>query len=487
MQGKGTFDVKNDLRVATHTLIDRGCDASYVEAIDQKEVSTLGDGVGGGGDFIQDGWRPRDLTIQKHNDFAFLILATDPGDGATLVVPAGEYYVETSAPAYHVNEHQLRLADVTNAKFYLTAIRGTSEFAANPNAWADSTGFYMEVARSTQTRAFCDGRFTVTRTTALELQHRCTTSKGKDGFGVETGFYGSFYTTMVPADSVYGHVKMWQVRQDEELQGFYIGHTFLTDPVPPPIGPISAYSVDVLDDTVDGRLATPGNADFNIPNAGTTAFSISCWSKRTSGNTASQTLVGFGRSAAWSQNQITLGHLSFTGEPYCSVFADASSGSKNYTSSVLPDLEDWFMMTITFDGTNGANAFKLYMNDAWDTLVTKGVDNDISGMTQIDMPGSIGTDATGGGGADSTIFSVTTWDSELSAAEVAAAYNSGDATTFDALTDSGDYTSSSSVVSLWLTGKADSPNLGTDYGPNGLDLSSETGNITRVAEVPDGT
>jgi hypothetical protein len=484
MDGKGTFVVQDNLRGGSNAIFDRGSDVPYVEAIDLKSESTQGGGVGGGGDFEQDLWLPRDLTRTDNNDFSFLILASSEGSGGTCVIPAGEYYIEASSPAYSVGEHQLRLADVTNSKFYTTVIMGTSEYSANSNAWRDSDSFYMVNASSTQTRAFVQGRFTVDRTTSLEIQHRCTTSKGKDGFGVATGFYGPFYMNMVPAGDLYSTFNMWQVRKDDELQdGFYIGHVFFSLPVivEPPV---SGFSLEFLaDESLEELVAY----DLNIPNASTTQFTFSVWARRTVSDTSGRSIFGFGRGGGFNQNVFTMYHNATTQLLAAQVYADATGNSKTYTSSqTLPAVDEWFMFTMTYDGTNGADAFKLYLNATVDPSPTKGVDSDITGLTQINGSGVIGASGNGSAWADHTIFSLGIWDKELSAAEVAAVYNGKDPTNFDLRTDKGNYASSANLIDYYLPGAQASPNLGASIAGNMKHLDAEE-NLTdsnRTTDLP---
>ena len=77
------------------------------------------------------------------------------------------------------------LRDVTNGS---DLIIGTSEFAPS----ADAVG----------TRSFVEGRFTITGTTTLELQHQCQTTRADNGFGIESNF---------SVVEVYAVVRLWKV------------------------------------------------------------------------------------------------------------------------------------------------------------------------------------------------------------------------------------------------------------------------------------
>ena len=199
---KGSLVVKDALAVDGNAKMYKGLDSPYLELIDEKSNS-----VAGGGTFNTPDWKTRDFTITIHNDFATSVsLAASPGDGAQFTIPAGEYYVDASAPAFSVDEHMARLADVTDAAGPLgsTVVLGTSEFAADAAQWADGSSLPMAVATSTQSRSQVEGRFSVNRSSILELQHRATRTQATDGFGSR----GNFYLT----NNVYSTLKMWQLK-----------------------------------------------------------------------------------------------------------------------------------------------------------------------------------------------------------------------------------------------------------------------------------
>jgi hypothetical protein len=200
---KGDMTIRDNLTVDENAKFQKGLDASYLELIDEKAVTVPG------GSFILDTWRTRDLTTTIVNDFATSItLAAAAGDGAQFEIPAGSYHIEASVPAFNVNEHVSRLADVTDSagQFGSTVVLGTSEYAADTALWRDSVPAAMTVASASQTRSKIEGRFTVTRSTTLEIQHRCANTQASDGFGSDGGFYVT--------NNVFTVVKMWQVRDD---------------------------------------------------------------------------------------------------------------------------------------------------------------------------------------------------------------------------------------------------------------------------------
>lgn len=209
-QTRGKHAIKGNLAVSGNANFEKGVYSPYLEIIDQKLK-----GVPGGtfnGQIDEPGaasWKTRDLTYTVHNDFATSItLAAIAGEGGDITLEKGVYYAEISAPAFNVNEHVARLADVTDNPGAQgeTVILGTSEFAADTALWQDSVPASMTVASSSQTRSIVTGRFTLFSQRTLEVQHRCARTQTNDGFGSDAGFYET--------NNVFTIVKMWQLRDD---------------------------------------------------------------------------------------------------------------------------------------------------------------------------------------------------------------------------------------------------------------------------------
>jgi microcystin-dependent protein len=102
------------------------------------------------------------------------------------VLPAGEYYIEVSAPAAAVGRHKIKIRNITDST---DSILGTAEFTA--------------VAATYTTRAFLSGNIVISSSKSFELQHRVETTKTSDGFGVATSFGDS---------EVYSIVKITKVK-----------------------------------------------------------------------------------------------------------------------------------------------------------------------------------------------------------------------------------------------------------------------------------
>jgi hypothetical protein len=193
---KGDLAVKNTLDVTDNAKFRKGLDQPYFEVIDQKDPAVLGGGTAGGA-FVA-----RDLTFVIHNDFATNVnLSSQTGDGADFTLPAGEYHIEASAPAFNVGNHVARLADVTNLPSATapTVVLGTVEFSMHVDGMPAGE-------ESTQTRSEVVGRFTLPAQATLELQHQTHHTDLLCGFGAGSAFY--------TVDNVYSTVRIWSVRED---------------------------------------------------------------------------------------------------------------------------------------------------------------------------------------------------------------------------------------------------------------------------------
>jgi hypothetical protein len=130
-----------------------------------------------GGTFTSGSWVKRDLNEE----------VTDTGNHASIsssqiTLAAGTYDADIVCPARDCNRHQARLYDTTNTAVLLL---GTSAFSSR-------TG------DGDQNYSFIKGRFTLSGSAVLEVQHRCeTTSGGTNGLGVEGNFTDEIYTVVI--------------------------------------------------------------------------------------------------------------------------------------------------------------------------------------------------------------------------------------------------------------------------------------------------
>jgi hypothetical protein len=133
----------------------------YIHIRDEQAQNTAG------GTFTSGAWRTRVLNTE----------VTDTGGNCALAsnhftLAAGTYRIRAHAPAYTVNNHQLRIQNVTDGT---TILVGTSVAAAVTGPGIVTT-------------AQVEGRFTVAASKALELQHQCTTTSATFGFGAPANF-----------------------------------------------------------------------------------------------------------------------------------------------------------------------------------------------------------------------------------------------------------------------------------------------------------
>jgi hypothetical protein len=111
-----------------------------------------------GGTITADTWTTRDLNTEVVNTITGASLATN-----VITLAAGTYRVLASAPAYHTDEHLIRLQNTTDAS---TTAYGTNAFAS------DTTG------GESQTRSFIDFVFTIAAEKDFEVQHIVNTTDG---------------------------------------------------------------------------------------------------------------------------------------------------------------------------------------------------------------------------------------------------------------------------------------------------------------------
>jgi hypothetical protein len=192
--GIGTTIPLNKLHVdGSIRMVDGNEQNGYVLTSDADGVGTWQASSGGGnlgelyvvdeksagtdsGDFNSGAWRQRDLNTIKFDTGSNVVgVASDQ-----VTLKAGTYSCEISAPAYKVEQHVIRLYDVTGASVIAT---GT------PTLSNSSTG-------GSQTRSKIRTVFTLGVDSALQIEHRCDTSRSDEGFGYPTNFSAEVYATM---------------------------------------------------------------------------------------------------------------------------------------------------------------------------------------------------------------------------------------------------------------------------------------------------
>jgi hypothetical protein len=143
---------------------------------DQKAAGTDGGTFNSGAD------RTRTLNTLVRNAGSLASLSSN-----RFTLPAGTYYIQWSAPATTVNEHQSFLYNFTDS----------TTVAASQNAYANNQGVWSVTAASGSAIV------TIAASKAFEIRHRCNSSRSNDGFGIACGFGTEIYTTvqiwLVPA------------------------------------------------------------------------------------------------------------------------------------------------------------------------------------------------------------------------------------------------------------------------------------------------
>jgi len=134
---------------------------------DEKAVTTAG------GTFTAGAWQTRTLNTTRGN-MTGTSLSTNQ-----FTLPAGEYLIESSSPAYRVDQHQSRLQNISDATTDL--ISQTSETVSSGGS-AD------------QSIAFITGYISIASSKNFEIQHRCSNTQSTDGFGRAVGFTTEVYT-----------------------------------------------------------------------------------------------------------------------------------------------------------------------------------------------------------------------------------------------------------------------------------------------------
>lgn len=159
---------------------------------------------------------------------------------------------------------------------------------------------------------------------------------------------------------------------------------------------------------------------------------------------------------------------------------------KFYTWDSLFTVDEWFNLTLTWDGTN----LTLYFNGSSQAPTSTPTDN---AGTMDDEARRVFWGVTSGGANywQGLFFSLAVWNSELSSAEASAIYNAGNGAAFDLRNDSGDYVSSANLQHYWIPGFNES-DIGGDLGNAStlIDVAANAENITAaddlVEDVPSG-
>ena len=158
------------------TNVSAGLFTSYAVIEDQKGAGA------NGGTFTSGAWRTRDLNTEIFDPDNIVSISSNQ-----FTLQAGNYFIEASAPAYHVDRHQAALYDITADNFHTV---GTNEYAKGD--------------AGTGSRSIVTARVTISSANVYEIRHRCQTTFATYGFGVFIG------TSQWITDNNYTYVKIFK-------------------------------------------------------------------------------------------------------------------------------------------------------------------------------------------------------------------------------------------------------------------------------------
>lgn len=169
----GTSEIA-DGTIAAADLATSAAVEPYLEYRDEKAAGT------DGGTCTSGSFATRTINTEVSDAGGYGALSANQ-----ITLTAGTYEVWASAPALVVDNHQARLRNVTDGT---TVIVGSSAYSGSGNTNA--------------TTSIVTGRFTIGASKALEIQHRCQTTKATNGYGDAANF-GEV--------EVYTIVRFWKV------------------------------------------------------------------------------------------------------------------------------------------------------------------------------------------------------------------------------------------------------------------------------------
>jgi hypothetical protein len=140
--------------------------------LDQRSDGTQG------GAFNSGAWHARELNTTQSDPVDICVIESD---SETFSLNTGTFRIWADAPAYQVDNHQIRLYQTTGTP--TTIVYGTSEVAS--------------VAGSVMNRSYlvCDQ---VSGGQSYQIQHRCAVTKGTNGRGIASTFGGvEIYTRVI--------------------------------------------------------------------------------------------------------------------------------------------------------------------------------------------------------------------------------------------------------------------------------------------------
>lgn len=142
--------------------------APYINIQDQKTQNS------NGGAFTSGSFLTRTLNTIVNNDQSLASLASNQ-----ITLPAGTYRCRILVPGFKVNQHQAQLQNVTTGAIILLG-----------------SGSCSDSATSSQTNSEITGKFTLSVSTVLLVQHKCALTNGTNGFGVAGNLTTEVFTVV---------------------------------------------------------------------------------------------------------------------------------------------------------------------------------------------------------------------------------------------------------------------------------------------------
>lgn len=127
---------------------------------DEKSAGT------NGGTFTSGSWQTRDLNTEVEDDGGHASLS-----GNQITLAAGTYMVKASSVATSVQQHKLRLRNITDSSDLIIGL-----------------SHHITSTAVTSSAALLRGKFTIAAPKIIELQHRCTLTRTNNGFGVASNY-----------------------------------------------------------------------------------------------------------------------------------------------------------------------------------------------------------------------------------------------------------------------------------------------------------
>jgi len=132
------------------------------------------------GTFTSGSFQTRTLNTVMTNEISGASLSSNQ-----IILPSGTYYIDGIAPVYAVENHKLKLRNITDSSDVLIGISN----------YASSSGFVGNNAHLT-------GRFTIASQKTFEIQHRSSSTTSSNGFGTSAS---------MSVIEVYADIQIWKV------------------------------------------------------------------------------------------------------------------------------------------------------------------------------------------------------------------------------------------------------------------------------------